>query len=312
MVMFQNQDRDLVELHLSKVSRSFALAIRVLEQPLQDWVGLSYLLFRILDTVEDSRWASHVDQKNAFTHFEDILTSNAAANGLYDFCENHIVENSATAYELALLKDMPKLMDLLLELPANIRSDIISSLLQMSRGMRYFVLRNWGSFKLANLEEVELYCYFVAGLVGELLTRLLYHSRSKAIEDTRLLNRSIELGLFLQKVNILKDQIEDEKIQRYLVPDRLGIRKSLLMHADSAIEYILKIHNESKSYALFCSLSLFLGMVSIPYIESSFKLSKLSKPSREITLQLFAQLQGMISNPEAILKFYQSLRAQLA
>ena len=39
---------------LDVVSRSFALCIPQLEPPFRDHVGLAYLLFRVLDTVEDA------------------------------------------------------------------------------------------------------------------------------------------------------------------------------------------------------------------------------------------------------------------
>ena len=43
--------------HLDGVSRSFALCIPQLDQPFQERVALSYLLLRVLDTVEDAPFA---------------------------------------------------------------------------------------------------------------------------------------------------------------------------------------------------------------------------------------------------------------
>ena len=43
--------------HLDRVSRSFAFCIARLEGEMREWVSLSYLLCRLLDTVEDAPWA---------------------------------------------------------------------------------------------------------------------------------------------------------------------------------------------------------------------------------------------------------------
>ncbi len=309
--MLCKSDRKFIESHLSKVSRSFALAIRVLDQPLRDYVGLSYLLFRVLDTVEDAKWESRNLQEEGFSRIDLIITEKTNIEHFHKFLIQNTDSMSISVGEKSLLSDLEQLIDLLSKLPKDIQNEIETYLISMSRGMKFFTCRNWGHFKLKNVSEVNLYCYFVAGLVGEMLTRLLFLSKNCPLDNTKLMADSVEFGLFLQKVNVLKDQVEDEKIGRYLVPDRLEIRKSLLSHADASIHYIMKIHSYSKPYALFCLMSLFLGMVSIPYIDSSFRLRKLVKPSRTATLQLLTQLQGRISNPDAIMQFYQKLRGQL-
>jgi phytoene/squalene synthetase len=309
--MFKSADRHLIEFQLSKVSRSFALAIKVLDEPLRDYVGLSYLLFRVLDTVEDAKWVSAEDQDKGFELFDGLFTEGATSEEFEKQLLEKTITGTVSKNEIALIRETPKLLVLLNQVPSEIRNDIESSILSMSRGMKHFTLREWGTFKLRNLHEVNLYCYFVAGLVGEMLTRLLFHSRSTRVEDAKLQKNSIEFGLFLQKVNILKDQLDDEKIGRHLVPDRAEVRSTLLKHADLSMDYILKIHPHSKPYALFCALSLFLGMLSIPYMESSYKLKKMIKPSRQATLLLLAELQAVISNPEAILKTYNRLRFAL-
>ncbi len=48
------KEAEFYQTHLDRVSRSFAFCIRQLPDPLRGWVGLSYLLCRILDTIEDS------------------------------------------------------------------------------------------------------------------------------------------------------------------------------------------------------------------------------------------------------------------
>ena len=52
--------------HLDAVSRSFALCIPQLEPPFRDQVALAYLLFRVLDTVEDAAFADKLLQQCQF------------------------------------------------------------------------------------------------------------------------------------------------------------------------------------------------------------------------------------------------------
>src|SRR5262249_31324781 len=55
---------------LDAVSRSFALCIPQLAPPFRDQVALSYLLLRVLDTVEDARFP---DKAARARHFERLL-----------------------------------------------------------------------------------------------------------------------------------------------------------------------------------------------------------------------------------------------
>jgi farnesyl-diphosphate farnesyltransferase len=58
--------------------------------------------------------------------------------------------------------------------------------------------------------DLERYCYFVAGTVGELLTELFAAAHPVSAEVRRELEaRSVSFGLGLQLVNILKDVAED-------------------------------------------------------------------------------------------------------
>src|SRR5690349_2592145 len=60
---------------LGRTSRTFALAIPLLEEPLASQVSISYLLFRIADTLEDApRWGRD-RRARALTSFSRWLTT---------------------------------------------------------------------------------------------------------------------------------------------------------------------------------------------------------------------------------------------
>lgn len=80
--------------------------------------------------------------------------------------------------------------------------------------------------RYATFEELHLYCYRVAGVVGEMMTPVLGHA------DDRCLPFAADLGVAMQLTNILRDVKEDLQRGRiYLAADELaafGIRESEL------------------------------------------------------------------------------------
>src|SRR5215831_12026127 len=58
---------------LSKTSRTFALAIPLLPEPTQSTVCLSYLLFRVADTLEDAKTWSRAARLEALAEWGELL-----------------------------------------------------------------------------------------------------------------------------------------------------------------------------------------------------------------------------------------------
>jgi farnesyl-diphosphate farnesyltransferase len=79
----------------------------------------------------------------------------------------------------------------------------------MASGMAQFQLSH-DKHGLKNLHELDRYCYYVAGVVGEMLTTLfcLYSPRIAQQHD-RLMRLAVSFGQGLQMTNILKDIWED-------------------------------------------------------------------------------------------------------
>ena len=76
----------------------------------------------------------------------------------------------------------------------------------MNFGMQKFLKQEVYSF-----EDLNEYCYYVAGTPSGFLTELI-RTRSKDISDENsqiLLDNERDFGLFLQKVNIIRDFRED-------------------------------------------------------------------------------------------------------
>ena len=75
-----------------------------------------------------------------------------------------------------------------------------------------------GKVYLEKTEEYDLYCHYVAGLVGEGLSGLFSASGKEHSYLAGQLELSNSMGLFLQKTNIIRDYREDVDEHRYFWP----------------------------------------------------------------------------------------------
>src|SRR3954469_25008855 len=225
--------------HLDVVSRSFALCIPQLDPPFRDHVALSYLLLRVLDTVEDAPFTDLAAQARQFEQLRRFLRAMPPAPEIDAFIAGFPAE--LTDGERTLLGDTFALVEDAHGLPAPVRAAVFGATDRMAQGMAMYARRasnGDAALRLLDLEDVSRYCCFVAVLVGELLTRLWGLG---AREPAPAFALAYHFGLFLQKVNILKDQQEDEAAGRFLVPDRRELLASLDRDAAGAIDYVLAL-----------------------------------------------------------------------
>jgi phytoene/squalene synthetase len=293
---------DFYQNHLNRVSRSFAFCIQKLESPLREWVSLSYLLCRTLDTVEDSPWENVEIRASQYSEFDSFIRKGGKKNQISQWASRF--PDAIPEGETTLLLDASVLFKELHGLPAEVRASIEEVVLRMSAGMRHYSSAG-NTLRLSNLFEVNRYCYFVAGIVGELLTKLVLHYRAleqkeEAFYSDDLIKNAFHFGLFLQKVNLLKDQIEDEKQGRFLVPDRELMLASLRENARGSIAYLTSIPKEEKGYRVFCAWSLFLGAASLPWIAQAFEQKDGSKIPRAITQELLEVVEEMSQQDETL------------
>lgn len=299
---------DFYQPHLDRVSRSFAFCIARLEGELRDWVSLSYLLCRLLDTIEDAAWPNRPDQDRAFDAFRAFLENPPTP-----------IEVSAWAQtfpagiepgEQALLGDAYRCFTELHSLPPEVKEKIRRPVLHMYKGMRHFLAerRANGGLRLRTMADVNQYCFFVAGLVGELLTDLVAHRRPGAPHNYR---DAFHFGLFLQKINLLKDQAQDEREGRFLVPSRREMLASLAHDAEGAIRYLTSLPLAERGFRLFCGWSLFLGLASLPWIERSSLLGMFTKIPRLVTQALLGKVEKIIDDNQALASLFREMLPKL-
>lgn len=296
------RDLSFYQAHLDRVSRSFAFCIQKLEPPYRQWVSLSYILCRTLDTVEDSLWTGldakdlRASQYAEFESFLDKLPSEAAVQAWTWRFPESIPEG-----EKLLLKDAYAFFTDLHSLPPKVRLAMQETVRRMSAGMKYYAERSrGGELRLADLVDVNRYCYFVAGIVGELLTKLLLEYKIDFKPNGSFMRNAFHFGLFLQKVNLLKDQRGDEREGRFLVPNRKQVMASLRENAEGALTYLTTIPVEEKGYRTFCAWSFFLGGASLAWIEKSYKADDGSKIPRSVTQELLGAIEAIVQDDQAL------------
>ena len=214
-------DRDYCRAVLPRVSRTFAINIRLLNGGLGEAVRVGYLLCRAADTLEDAWTGSDVEIGARFDLFEAALGGDAPAA---EALARGAARVSPGSPELDLLAHLPRVLDVARSLPAPDREALAECVRTMSAGMRRYATRAAGrpagAPYLDTEAELHDYCWVVAGCVGVMLTRL-FGARAPAADpavEARRLALAPVVGEALQLTNILLDWPADMRRGRCHVP----------------------------------------------------------------------------------------------
>lgn len=310
--MLEPRDHEFYQAHLDRVSRSFAFCIGQLPEPFRAWVSLSYLLCRVLDTVEDASWADSGAQERAFKAFDQALEGDLEARQkLVTLCRDVQV----TPAERDLMTASPDLFADLQAAPEAVRSTMHELIGTMSVGMQHFNRsRAGGRLVLHTLAEVNQYCFFVAGIVGELLAKLLALVKGSGFQISQAaLLRAHHFGIFLQKVNLLKDQVGDQQQGRDLIPSRTLVERSAEENARHAFAFLEALPIEQVEFRRFCAWSLFLGLESLVVARESVRQYQVLKVARGRAEQIIADVEEALqtSSPQVLRELFQRATAKL-
>ena len=212
------------------VSRTFALNINVLKGKLHKSILLAYLYLRIADTVEDDPDMNASEKETLLGLFADI------------FRTSDLKDEAIAAFEAALPESWRKsdhpymnlclhthvVVPLLKELPEVYAAPVRDVTIEMCGGMAKFAQRqevalSSGWFTLEGVADLDEYCYYVAGIVGKLLTNL-FAADTCLISDARkaeMQKLDVSFGLALQVANIVKDCVEDSTRRVCFVPEEI-------------------------------------------------------------------------------------------
>lgn len=227
--------------YLDLTSRSFAAVIKELHPELLVPVCLFYLTLRGLDTIEDDMTIGIAEKEPLLRDFWKITEDpewTFEGNGPMEKDRELLVHFDVVTKELnkikkeyrAIIKDITK---------------------KMGNGMADYAVNAEHNEKGVNsIKDYELYCHYVAGLVGEGLTRLFVEAK---LANPALLQRPElmeSMGQFLQQTNIIRDIREDHEDKRYFWPRQVWSK-----YVDKLPDLFLP---ENKEKALQCQSEMIL------------------------------------------------------
>ena len=195
---------------LPHVSRTFALTIPQLPPRLRSAVTNAYLLCRIADTIEDQTVSSAALRLGLLHRFVGVLRGEEEAQRLARDLLPRLAAHTLPA-ERELILNTDRVVRLCHGLEPAQQAAIERCVALMCDGMHQFQ-QTASLAGLERLRDLDAYCYYVAGVVGEMLTRL-FCSYSSEIERRRaeLETLSVSFAQGLQMTNILKDVWEDRE-----------------------------------------------------------------------------------------------------
>nr|AFR13032.1 squalene synthase [Wolfiporia cocos]AFR13033.1 squalene synthase [Wolfiporia cocos] len=202
---------------LDMTSRSFAGVIRELEGDLARVICLFYLVLRALDTIEDDMTLPDEKKQPLLRAFHE----HAVTPG-WTFAENGPDEK-----DRQLLVEYNVVSEEMNRLDACYRDVIIDIAQKVETGMADYAHRaaTTGQLYVEKISDYDLYCHYVAGLVGEGVTRLWSASGKEAPWLGEQLELANSMGLMLQKTNIIRDYREDVEEGRFFWPREIWGRE---------------------------------------------------------------------------------------
>ncbi|KAG5460907.1 MAG: squalene synthetase, partial [Olpidium bornovanus] len=180
----------------------------------------------------------------------------------YERLKLFVFTDRPTEKDAFLLKNFSVVIEEFLKLDRKYQEVIADITKQMGAGMAEFCLENKQG-NVTSMEEYNLYCHYVAGIVGIGLSRMFSVS---GLESEKLLASEAlpnSMGLFLQKTNIIRDFLEDLRDKRCWWP-----REAWGSYAAS-LEGLLELEKEQQALAVLntlCADALSLATSSLEYL----------------------------------------------
>jgi farnesyl-diphosphate farnesyltransferase len=270
MSLRENPSTDLAyqKAILGSVSRTFALTIPLLPPMIEKVVGNTYLLCRIVDTIEDAADLSPETKQNLSQLFLDAVLKKLPVESFVAPCLKAL-DHYGNLDELDLIAHTPTVLRILHTCSKDDQAAVSRCISIMSEGMSYFHGKQTQA-GLKDLREFEKYCYVVAGVVGELLTTVFSNHSSAFAKNMKGHDElAIAFGQALQMTNILKDSPEDHARGVSWKPANLSQKELLKISyqkLQDSLRYILLIPKTELGMRRFCFLAFGLAVMTLSKI----------------------------------------------
>lgn len=220
---------------LPGVSRTFALTIPVLPEDLARVMTNAYLLCRLADTIEDDVGLDNAQKSEFHARFVAVVKGEEAV-GPFVAELLPLLSQRVLPAERDLVRNAAAVIRVTHSFSGEERAALNRCVGVMCRGMPEFQ-RNKSLRGLANLGELASYCYFVAGVVGEMCTELFcQHCPDIAKHRDAMMRLSVSFGQGLQMTNILKDIWDDRQANVCWLP------RSVFAGGDFDFEHLEQLH----------------------------------------------------------------------
>ena len=272
---------------LPHVSRTFALTIPQLPPALCTPVTNAYLLCRIADTIEDEPALSAPDTLAYLSRFSSAVGGTGEPEPLAKDLLGRLSDRTQ-ASERDLIANMDRVIRVTSSLGKPQQAAIQRCVELMCYGMPRFQV-NASLLGLPRSSDLDDYCYYVAGVVGEMLTDLFCdYSADIAGRRTALNALAASFAQGLQMTNILKDVWEDRSRGACWLPQEVFTRHGVDLnqlasesqdagfnagiselvgvahaHLRNALDYTLLIPAEERGIRRFCLWAIGLAVLTL-------------------------------------------------
>ncbi len=278
---------------LPHVSRTFALTIPQLPPRLKMAVTNAYLLCRIADTIEDEPALSPAETLALLERFKGVVGGRGDAGALAGDVEKHLSSRTLET-ERDLVVNMARVLRVTASLSPPQRAAIQRCVDLMCYGMPRF--QSATSLEgLSRRVDLDEYCYYVAGVVGDMLTELFCEYSPDIAKNRPQLSRlAVSFAQGLQMTNILKDVWEDRSRGACWLPREVfapyhvdlaglspetagpgfdaGMRELIGVahaHLRNALEYTLFIPPAETGIRRFCLWAIGLAVLTLQKIHNN-------------------------------------------
>ncbi|KAG7284057.1 Delta(24)-sterol C-methyltransferase [Staphylotrichum longicolle] len=198
--------------YLNLTSRSFAAVIQELNPELLMPICLFYLVLRGLDTIEDDMTIDIKEKEPLLRNFHNLMEQDGWT---FD-------KNGPNEKDRELLVHFDDVIAELKKVKKPYYEVIKDITIKMGNGMADYAVNAEHNINGVNtIADYELYCHYVAGLVGEGLTRLFVASELANPQLLVRMDLTESMGQFLQKTNIIRDVHEDWLDKRRFWPKEI-------------------------------------------------------------------------------------------
>jgi len=272
---------------LPHVSRTFALTIPQLPAALSVPVTSAYLLCRIADTIEDEPALTPPETLDFLQRFSAIVAGRGDPQALARDLKQRLTDRTL-ATERDLVANMDRVTRVMAGLSPPQRAAIQRCVELMCYGMPRFQF-NSSLRGLARSSDLDDYCYYVAGVVGEMLTDLFCdYSPEIAQRRAPLAALAASFAQGLQMTNIIKDVWEDRSRGACWLPQEVFTRHGVDLaqvsaqttdarfsagmnelvaiahaHLRNALDYTLLIPGKEKGIRRFCLWAIGLAILTL-------------------------------------------------